>query len=125
MTAADNKPDPIQNQEQIRRRQRAAWQSIMQISDQLLQCATQKDWDSIERLHKKREQMLDLFFREILIQDLIPEVQQGITKIREQDSDIVLLVKNNRDELGAESRRLQSMKSRIKEYLSAEQQKLE
>lgn len=125
MTAADNNPDQKQSQEQIRRQQRSAWQGIMQISDQLLQCATQKDWDGIDRLHKKREQMLDRFFREILTQDLIPEVQQGITKIREQDSAIVVLVQNNRDELGAESRRLQSMKSRIKEYLSAEQQKLE
>ncbi len=109
----------LPDQTRIRASQQASWQHIMLLSEQLLHSAKRQDWESLERLHSERENALDLFFREALIQDLIPVVQQDIKKIRDQDSDIVQMVKNNRDELGAESRRLQLMKSRIKEYLSA------
>lgn len=111
----------LPDQSEARASQLAAWQHIMLLSEQLLQSAERQDWENLDKLHGKREHMLELFFREALIQDLIPVVQQGISEIREQDSDIVQLVKNNRDELGAESRRLQLMKSRIKKYLSAEE----
>lgn len=110
----------LPDQTEIRNSQLSSWQHIMLLSEQLLHCAKRQDWESLDRLHREREHALEQFFREALIQDLIPVIQQDIKKIREQDSDIVQLVKNNRDELGAESRRLQLMKSRLKEYLSAE-----
>ncbi len=110
----------LPDQTEIRATQLAAWQQIMALSEQLLHSARRQDWDTLDRLHGEREQALEHFFREALIQDLIPVIQQDINKIREQDSDIVQMVKNNRDELGAESRRLHLMKNRIKEYLSAD-----
>lgn len=110
----------LPDQTEIRATQLAAWHQIMALSEQLLHSAKRQDWDNLERMHSEREQALEHFFREALIQDLIPVIQQDIKNIRQQDNDIVQMVKNNRDELGAESRRLQLMKSRIKEYLSAD-----
>jgi|GEM_PF-1375522 len=120
MSLPDQPADLTFNQAEERARQQAAWQEIMSQSDQLLQNAKRQDWEKLDLLHTKREHLLDQFFREALIEDLIPAVQQDIKKIREQDNDIVQMVKNNRDQLGAESKRLQLMKSRIKEYLSAD-----
>lgn len=110
----------LPDQSETRASQQMAWHHIMSLSEQLLHGAKRQDWENVERLHSERERALEQFFREVLIEDLIPLIQQDIKKIRDQDSDIVQMVKNNRDELGAESRRLQLMKSRIKEYLSAD-----
>lgn len=113
-------PELPHDQSKDRTRQHAAWLEIMSQSDQLLLCAKRQDWDTLDQLHTSREHLLDQFFREALIEDLIPTVQRDIKIIRQQDNDIVAMVKANRDQLGAESKRLQLMKSRIKEYLSAD-----
>ncbi|MEX0739748.1 MAG: flagellar protein FliT [Pseudohongiella sp.] len=113
-------PDQHPDYTTARARQQAAWQDIMAVSEQLLHSAKRQDWENIDLLHARREHLLDQFFRETLVQDMIPTVQQGIKNIREQDSDIVQMVKNNRDQLGAESKRLQLMKTRVKGYLSAD-----
>ncbi|OFE11550.1 hypothetical protein PHACT_13495 [Pseudohongiella acticola] len=113
-------PDQPHDQNQERARQVAAWQEIMSHSDQLLQRAKRQDWEKLDYLHESREQLLDQFFREALVEDLIPIVQRDIKIIREQDRTIVAMVKENRDQLGAESKRLQLMKNRVKEYLSAD-----
>ena len=120
MSASGSPPQPPHDHNSEYTRQRTAWQEIMSQSDQLLQSAKRQDWENLDHLHASREQLLDQFFREALVEDLIPIVQRDIKIIREQDSIIVAMVKENRDQLGAESKRLQLMKNRIKEYLSAD-----
>lgn len=110
----------LPDQTQIRATQLAAWQQIMALSDQLMHSARRQDWDNLDRLHGERELALEHFFREALLEELIPQVQQDIKKIRDQDNEIVQMVKNNREQLGAESKRLQLLKNRVKEYLSAD-----
>lgn len=98
--------------------QRAAWQEIMTVSASMMEHANQRDWKTVDTVHQARDQMLETFFRQALADVLIDEVQAGIAVIRKQDSDIVQLVKNNREELSTEMQRLQSMKNRVKEYIS-------
>jgi hypothetical protein len=120
MSRPDQPQDQHQDQSKDRTRQQTAWLEIMSHSDQLLQSAKRQDWETLDQLHTRREHLLDQFFREALIEDLIPTVQQDIKIIRQQDNEIVAMVKENRDQLGAESKRLQLMKNRVKEYLSAD-----
>jgi succinate dehydrogenase flavin-adding protein (antitoxin of CptAB toxin-antitoxin module) len=116
-------PDPITPDESARYKetvieQRLAWQEIMAVSTSMIEHANQRDWITVDRLHQTRDQMLDAFFREALADVLVDEIQAGITAIQTQDSDIVQLVKNNREELSTEMQRLQSMRNRVKEYIS-------
>ena len=120
MSPPDQPQSQSPDQGKDRTRQQAAWLEIMSHSDQLLQSAKRQDWEKLDQLHTSREHLLDQFFREALIEDLIPTVQQDIKIIRQQDDEIVAMVKENRDQLGAESKRLQLMKNRVKEYLSAD-----
>lgn len=105
-------------------KQRIQWQGILSLSDRLLQLAEQKNWPELTGVHQLRDQKLTEFFDQAIEQSFIETIQTGIIRIREQDQQIVQIVQCNRDELGAESQRLKSMKSRVNEYLSAEDQKL-
>lgn len=104
--------------------QSLAWKSIMQDSSLLVQLAHQKNWEQLLSLHEKRDARLRDFFNEALTQDLITRVQNDLEIIKTQDAEIVQLVKNNQSELSAEAQQLQLMKSRIKNYISADKNKL-
>jgi hypothetical protein len=101
-----------------------AWDSIMQDSNKLVQLAHQKNWEQLLALHEKRDERLRDFFNEALTQDLVRQVQNDLEIIKKQDADIVQMVKNNQSELSAEAQQLQLMKERIKNYVSADEDKL-
>jgi hypothetical protein len=101
-----------------------AWNSIMQDSNNLVQLAHQKNWEQLLALHEKRDERLRDFFNEALTQELVTQVQNDLEIIKQQDADIVQMVKNNQSELSAEAQQLQLMKERIKNYVSADEDKL-
>lgn len=104
--------------------QTLAWETIMQESRLLLQLAHQKNWEQLLSLHEKRDVSLRDFFNEALTQELITRVQNDLATIREQDAEIVQMVKKNQTELGEEAQQLKLMKARIKDYISADKNKL-
>lgn len=104
--------------------QTLAWEKIMQDSNLLLQLAHQKNWEHLLNLHEKRDALLHEFFNSTLAQDLIEKIQNDIEIIKTQDEMIVRLVKNNQSELSTEAKQLQLMKTRIKDYISADKNKL-
>lgn len=105
-------------------KQKLAWNSIMQDSHLLVQLAHQKNWEQLLQLHEKRDASLRHFFDDALTQDLITTVQNDLEIIKRQDTEIVQLVKNNQSELSAEAQQLHQMKARIKDYISADKNKL-
>lgn len=117
-------PDHTLTSDKNLEKQRVQWQEILTLSDRLLQLAEQKNWPELTVVHQLRDQKLTEFFEQAIEQSFIETIQTGITRIRKQDQKIVQIVQCNRDELGAESHRLKSMKSRVNEYLSAKDQKL-
>ena len=99
--------------------QNVKWDRIYALSSLLLQLAYQKNWSSLLERHKERDALLDSFFREAIAEDIIDKIKKDILTIKEQDEEIVRLVKNNQQQLGDESQQLLTMKKRINSYLSA------
>lgn len=104
--------------------QRAEWDLIMQESSLLVQLAHQKNWQQLLVLHEKRDLLLRDFFDEALTQELVEKIQTDLEIIKSQDSEIVQLVKNNQSALSDEAKHLNQMKKRIKNYISADRNKL-
>ena len=104
--------------------QTVKWEEILSLSTQLLQLAYQKNWPSLLDLHKKRDDLLDSFFKEAIAEDIVDTIRNDILTIKNQDEEIVRLVKNNQQQLGDESQQLHAMKKRINSYLSAGDKKL-
>src|SRR5690554_3448742 len=72
-----------------RKQQRAAWERILQISEQLTQLAHQKDWDALTRQHQLRDELLEAFFAHPVDEELTEQVRQGISHIVRLDSEII------------------------------------
>ncbi|TFH72466.1 hypothetical protein E3V39_12930 [Gammaproteobacteria bacterium LSUCC0112] len=104
--------------------QTVKWEEILSLSTQLLQLAYQKNWLSLMDLHKKRDDLLDSFFKESIDEGIVDTIRNDILTIKNQDEEIVRLVKNNQQQLGDESQQLHAMKKRINSYLSAGDKKL-
>lgn len=96
------------------------WSRIVEISDQLLQLAEQKNWDRLARLQIERDRLIEHFFQSETLAVLVTEVQSDIRKICDQDRKIMQMVADNRAQLGSEAQHLRAMKNRIEQYLSTE-----
>lgn len=112
-----NKSD---NQEKSLTDQWISWKKILDTSQQLLQLAEQKNWPRLSRLQQERDQFIEQFFLTQPHPELLSKIQSDIKIICDQDRKIIQMVEENREQLGAEAQRLQSMKNRIQQYVSTE-----
>lgn len=100
--------------------QAQAWAHIVSASDHLVQLAQQKDWDAVAEHHEQRDKLLEEFFSQPIEAELVEQIQAGIARIVQQDTQITQWVQNNRDELGEEAQRLRGLRQRAEEYGSIE-----
>ena len=97
-----------------------SWKKILESSDRLLQLAEQKNWSRLSHLQQERDQLIEQFFLTQPHTELLQKIQSDILVICDQDRKIIQMVEENRQQLGAEAQRLQSMKNRIQQYVSTE-----
>ncbi|MDP1757910.1 MAG: hypothetical protein Q8L38_10795, partial [Pseudohongiella sp.] len=68
--SAENKDDATGDNADLYKKtisnQIVKWEKILSYSAQLLQLAYQKNWQSLMDLHKERDELLDVFFREAI-----------------------------------------------------------
>jgi hypothetical protein len=96
------------------------WTRIVELSEQLLQLAEQKNWDKLGRLQLERDRLIEQFFATDTRRELISAIQEDIRTICDQDRKIIQMVADNRAQLGTEAQHLRAMKNRIEQYLSTE-----
>jgi hypothetical protein len=108
------------NQDKSLTDQWISWKKILDVSQQLLQLAEQKNWPRLNRLQQERDHLIEQFFLTQPHPELLSKIQSDIRIICDQDRKIIQMVEENREQLGTEAQRLQSMKNRIQQYVSTE-----
>ncbi len=89
--------------------------SIKECSEEILQMALSEEWGSIENKQKERDSLLTAFFS----QDLVLEsdlIAKNINAVLNIDNQIVNLVRNFKNELQSELKKIVHGKNAVKAY---------
>ncbi|MCF6203163.1 MAG: flagellar protein FliT [Methylococcaceae bacterium] len=89
--------------------------SIKECSEEMLQMAMSEQWDSIESKQEERDNLLTTFFS----QELVLEsefIAKNINALLNIDSQIVNLVRNYKNELQSELKKIVHGKNAVKAY---------
>lgn len=111
----DNRPDipPPSQGERL-----AQWADILEMTEEMQQLAQRGDWQSLDEMSARREELLQAFFATPLPEDLHELIKKDIRHIQDIDANVVHRVQKSRAVLTDEITRLQAQKKRIKDYLS-------
>jgi len=72
-----------------------AWGDIVHLSEEIKQqvsnavSSTEKDWRNVLNLADKRDKLVDVFFNESVCQILLPQINDDLTRIKEQHLSIM------------------------------------
>lgn len=89
--------------------------SIKECSEEILQMALSEQWESIENKQEERDNLLTTFFS----QELVLEsefIAKNINAVLNIDSQIVNLVRNYKNELQSELKKIVNGKNAVKAY---------
>ena len=93
-------------------------QHILQLSEQILQAAEEKDWPKVESLQQEREQLSKQAIASDIPQDKDTslEAEALIRKIHQSDEKSLTLIKGNRQEVIQEKLRSNKRSKMAKAY---------
>mgnify|MGYP001152849749 CR=1 FL=1 len=110
--------DDQDNTETTQGERLAMWSKILEITEQLQSLAQRDDWAGLDILSQQREALLRDFFAADVPAELQQMIQRDIRHIQELDADVVRKVQKSRSALTDEINRLQTHRTRVRNYLS-------
>ena len=94
--------------------------SLLRLSEKMVECAQQKDWDSLDRLESRRRVELEDCFSGKTEERESPLIAEAIATLVHLNEQLVNLVSKARTQAMAESSQYNTTKTAVNTYLSAE-----
>ncbi|MDX1489664.1 MAG: flagellar protein FliT [Pseudohongiellaceae bacterium] len=111
------------------------WQTILDLSKNMLACAQSRDWETLSSLMDARDKLMKLYFSVAEEEEQLKQqsgnnspadvaalssrialMQEQIATIQQIDKEIVEYTKENKEQLGSELAKLRNARKMVKNY---------